>query len=82
MAASYSDHEVLRECWEEIARIVIPDKSPEIEFPPDSDPKMIENWKKDDALGVNCFSVVGQLDIKGQKPLKKQVDIKIRYYNF
>ena len=59
--------------------IEIPANPPEIEFPPDSDPEMIETWKKDDALGVNCLSVLGQLDIRGQKPLRKIVDIKIRY---
>ncbi len=62
--------------------IKIPEKPPSVDFPPKSDPSMAEAWKRDDALGLNCFSVVGQLDIRGQKGLTKQEYIKIKYYAY
>ncbi len=62
--------------------IKIPEKPPAVDFPPASDPSIAEAWKRDDALGLNCFSVVCQLDIRGQKGLTKQEYIKIKYYAY
>jgi hypothetical protein len=57
----------------------IPLEPPKIDFPADADSILIENWKKDDALGMNAFTVKARLDIPNEKAPEKYVYIKIKY---
>ncbi len=59
--------------------IQIPPKPPRIAFPETADRSLVDNWKKDDALGSNSFSVEARLEMKGQKPLTARADVKIKY---